>query len=1377
MRRLRGISASLLLWLLPLSALPQSFIPKDLEGWQSWVLQDRPFLRCPFFANTDGTLKENRVCALPGRLTLELTQSGGRFAQSWLTFSEGWVPLPGNLDNWPADVSVNGAPGAVVSREGIPQLYAAAGTLNVVGQFRWAHRPESLAIPDQAGLISLTVDGQEIEQPDRADSALWLGKRRDTEVAKQMDVQVYRLLTDGIPLKLDTRMVLRVTGDPREEVLPGVLPGGFEAAALRSPLPARLGPDGSLRLQVRAGNWTVEMTARAAENLAKFTLAAAQGSWPKQEIWTYRSNDRLRVAVIEGAEGIDPSQANVPQDWRSLPSYRVAAGGSLQIVEHSRGALPQEANHLNLIREMYLDFSHSGFTVVDTIDGQMRTGWRLDMRQPFTLAHASLGSDNLLITQGTGPELTGVEIRSPAIKLTTVARVAESGGRLPATGWNQRFDQVSGTLTLPPGHRLLAALGADQAPGAWIEQWNLMDIFLVLLASAVAYRLFGRGYAAVAFFGIALIHQENEVLVWLVLFALVTLILFRQVPEGRLKRMIRWLNYAALAVLLVQMIPFAVEQIRFAFYPQLADQEWNRGSGELQPLSASVSSAGRPVEVAKIGAPAPANFAQVSPAPELQEVVVDNPYGLASLARNQLGIPESNQRYAPGALVQAGPGIPQWRYVRYDYGWTGPVDAAQTVRFVVLSPGLVAVWRILGVALLIAIFWGMTRGDTAIRTIGRRLFTSRGLIMPLTLAVLIGGTSVSISRAADTPDKALLEEMKERLTQPPPCVPNCAEIMGAHVAFDTTGFDVSLDVAALANVAIALPTMGQRTDPGTINVDGTAVAGAYRDANQQLWLTLKPGVHSVKIIGRLPSTDAVAMLFPQVPRGITVTAQGWDVAGTAAGRLLGNTLQFTRHQSSAHEGSTPQGSDRFSPYVRVRREFNLALDWSVVTRVERLAPERGGFTLEIPLLPGESVLTGAIDTNGGTRVPASFDTDAAEFMWESALSQADHFELHAPKDKPWSEVWTFHVSPMWRVAFDGTPAVLPETVQPDSWTYEYYPRAGELLKISVSRPAAVVGNTLAIDKVNQDTRVGKRTSDSKLNFVYRSTQGGQHSIGLPPGARLTAVSVDDKAVPLRAENGQLPLALIPGMHHVQVDWQSDDAAGVITRSPAVDLRVGSSNVTTTLQVGERWVLFAGGRGVGPAILYWGELVFFAVLALALGRSRYTPLRTHEWLLLGLGLSTFSWSVLLLVVVWMFAMRWREALQIEVLGRGTFKLLQAALVLLSCVAALGLLMAIPYGLLARPDMRIAGAGQYFGSLSWFNDQSANQLPSAWVFSVSLWWYKAAMLAWALWLAFALTRWLPFAWRALNVGSFWPQSPASVVSTSGSLQREPTAPPGG
>jgi len=1356
MRRLRGISASLLLGLLPLSALAQSNIPKELQDWQSWVLQDKPFLRCPWLANTSGAQQENRVCAVPGRLTLELTLSGGRFAQSWQTYAEGWVPLPGNLDNWPVGVSVNGAPAAVVSRDGLPQIYVGTGVFNLTGQFLWARRPESLAVPGHAGLISLTLDGQKIEQPDRADDAVWLGKRRDAEIGKQMDVQVFRLLSDGIPLMLETRIVLRVTGDPREEVLQGAMPAGFEAVALHSPLPARLGADGNLKIQARAGNWTLQLDARAPENLATIRLAAAQGAWPRYEVWSYRGNDRLRVSDIEGAESVDPSQANVPQEWRALPSYRLAGGGGLRIVEHSRGAATQETNHLNLRRDLYLDFSHHGFTVVDNIQGQMRTDWRLDMRQPFTLAHAKLGTEDLLVTKGIG-ERTGVEIRSPQVLLSTLARVENSGGKLPATGWDERFDQVNGTLTLPPGHRLLAALNADQAPHAWIERWTLMDIFLVVLTSAVAFRVFGGVFAALTFVGIGLVHQENALLVWLVLFALMTLVLCRQVPQERFKRTARWLNYAAMAALLIQIVPFGIEQLRFAFYPQLADAG---GTDLYEPMAIAQtdavqlkSVAGKKTVVnAQTAMPALSAMPAPAPMPAEPATAVANPYGASSLVR-QLGTAERTESYAPGALVQAGPGIPEWRYVRYDYGWTGPVDAAQTVRFVILTPGMVAVWRILGVLLMAVIFWKMWRGDADLRSLGRSLLGARAMLLPLALATLCSGLWVSTSRAADTPDKSLLDELEQRLTQPAPCVPTCAETMNAQVSIEAGSFEIRLDVATLANVAIPLPTLGQRTDPGAISVDGSAVAGAYRDANQQLWLALKPGVHRVMITGRWPSADAVALLFPQVPRAITVAAQGWDVTGTAAGKLLGNTLQLTRRQTTAHDGSASQDSDRFAPYVRVIREFNLALDWSVVTRVQRVAPERGGFTVEIPLLAGESVLTGGIDTHADTRVPASFDTDAADFTWESALSQVDHLDLQAPKDMPWSEVWTFRVGPMWRAVFAGTPEVLPERLHANNWTYEYYPRPGERLTVSVSRPAAVTGNTLAIDRVEQQIRIGRRTSDSNLGFTYRSTQGNQHSINLPRGARLTSVSVDEKALPLRAENGQLQLALLPGAHQVQVSWQSDDADGLILHSPLVDLGVVSSNVSTTLQVGQRWVLFAGGPGVGPAILYWGELVIFAIFAFVLGRSRSTPLPIHEWLLLGLGLSTFSWSVLLVAVVWMIALRWREGLNTSKFRPETFKVLQAALMALSLAAVLGLVTAIPYGLLASPDMRIAGAGQSLGNLSWFSDQSANQLPSAWVFSVSLWWYKAAMLAWALWLAFALTRWLPFAWHALNAGSFW------------------------
>jgi hypothetical protein len=142
-------------------------------------------------------------------------------------------------------------------------------------------------------------------------------------------------------------------------------------------------------------------------------------------------------------------------------------------------------------------------------------------------------------------------------------------------------------------------------------------------------------------------------------------------------------------------------------------------------------------------------------------------------------------------------------------------------------------------------------------------------------------------------------------------------------------------------------------------------------------------------------------------------------------------------------------------------------------------------------------------------------------------------------------------------------------------------------------------------------------------------------------------------------------------------------------------------------------------------------------------------------------------VLLLFTVWIFAMRWRETFPVQELGRRGFQWVQITLVVLSVAAVVSLVAAIPYGLLANPDMRISGAGQSVYELHWFEDEAAAVLPAPWVLSLSLWWYKAAMLMWALWLAFALARWLPAAWRALGVGGYWRKTKSTSTS-------EPAAP---
>ncbi len=1363
-----------LLFLLPLLAQAQAPIPKDLEGWQSWVLDGQEFRRCPVFMNTDPNDAQARVCAWPSRLTLDLTASGGRFAQSWEVFHDSWVTLPGSMEHWPRNVTVNGKPGAVVAHDGAPQLRLGAGTYAISGSFAWETRPESLPIPAQTGLVALQLDGRAVAQADRPSGAVWLGKRRGTEQVQGIDVQVFRLLSDDLPAILTTRLRLQVAGDAREEMLSTVLPAGFTPMALNSALPARIDADGRLRVQARAGSWDITLVARGADSAQTINVPAANGLWPKQEIWGFAANDRLRVAAVEGAQSIDPAQANVPAEWRQFPSFRLLPGGSLRVAERSRGLSAQDGNRLTLRRSLYLDFDHQGYTLADQITGQLRTGWRLDMSKPYRLASATRGSESLLVTDGEQGGTSGVELRSPQLKLTTLARLEADGGRVPATGWQQRFDSVSGELNLPPGHRLLAALGADASPGAWIEQWGLMDLFLLLITAAIALRLFGVVFALTTLAAVALVHQENSGIVWLLLAVMVSLVALRVAPAGRVQTVVSAMRSVLLVILLLVLVPFAISQVRYALYPQLADY------GSFIPVQLDTPAPAAPeqakleetvVTAQRVARPAAVNAPPAEPAEEVQEelpqaqgtpVVVDNPYGLNAMWGSGYS-GRDIQNYAPGTLVQAGPGRPQWRFVSYPYSWNGPVEASESVRFVILTSGWVAAWRVLGVALLAWVFFGLARSGDDLRAQWRRLMASRGAAAAMIAACIMTAGHVQPVRAEGTPDPQLLSELRTRLTRPPECMPSCVDILAARVSLEPGALDAQLEVTALANVAVALPSAANRFEPESVTIDGAAVAGVYRDSSQQYWIALKPGVHQVRIAGRLPPAESIQLVFPQVPHAISVDGSGWDVSGINQGRLLANTLELVRRKATIGSEAS-ETSAQFAPFVRVHRQVALDLDWAVRTTIQRLAPEKGGFTLHVPLLPGESVLTPGIEAKDG-KVLVGFDSSAPAVAWQSALKRSDALTLTAPKDAAWIEVWSFNVSPMWRGNFTGLPAVLPENVDASNWTFEYHPRPGESLKIGVTRPAAAKGDSLAIDNASLTADVGKRATEVSLELSYRSTQGGRHVISLPPSAQVTEVNVDGTNVPVRPEKGELPLAVLPGSHRLHIRWQENAGVGMHTQAPAVDLKSPSSNIRSVLRLpADRWVLYAGGAGVGPAILYWGELLVFVIVAVLLSRSSRSPLKVHEWLLLGLGLSTFSWVVLLLFAAWQFALRWRAEVDASAWSRRRFNAMQVVLIVLSASAVLSLVSAIPNGLLATPDMRIAGFDQSAAQLTWFNDMSTGPLPAPWVLSVSLWWYKLAMLLWALWLAFALVRWLPQAWRALSAGGIWRMDGETAAPTA-------------
>ncbi|HET7845230.1 MAG TPA: hypothetical protein VFL14_13830, partial [Xanthomonadales bacterium] len=267
----RGLLAGLFVSGLSLSfaatvaAQPGPELPGVLRDWAGWVREGHEFAACPLRNGADFGEEYAHECAWPGELRIDADERGARFAQGWVLYAPGPVRLPGDPDHWPQAVTANGTPVAVVGdANGYPVAWLEAGTYSFAGSFAWSERPESLRVPEIVALVSLVLDGETVFPLQRESDSLWFG-RADTgeKEADSLAIEAFRLLVDGVPAVLTTRVVLDVAGEGREERLGKPLPEGWLPIALDGELPARLDSDGTLVVQVRPGSYVVTITARA----------------------------------------------------------------------------------------------------------------------------------------------------------------------------------------------------------------------------------------------------------------------------------------------------------------------------------------------------------------------------------------------------------------------------------------------------------------------------------------------------------------------------------------------------------------------------------------------------------------------------------------------------------------------------------------------------------------------------------------------------------------------------------------------------------------------------------------------------------------------------------------------------------------------------------------------------------------------------------------------------------------------------------------------------------------------------------------------------------------------------------------------------------
>ena len=638
-------------------------------------------------------------------------------------------------------------------------------------------------------------------------------------------------------------------------------------------------------------------------------------------------------------------------------------------------------------------------------------------------------------------------------------------------------------------------------------------------------------------------------------------------------------------------------------------------------------------------------------------------------------------------------------------------------------------------------------------------------------------TVPSPARAADFPSDGLLNELRTRLTEPAECLPNCAQANRLKLEAEGEELRLRVEISAAADVAVPLPADGAHWMPRSVSVDGAPARALQRGPDGTLWLRLAPGVHQVAMEGRLPPHALVQLPLAMPVRRVEARVSGWRLEGVGENGAAEGQLQLARIEKKREEGrAAAVEAGALPPFVTVERTLLFGLTWQARTRVVRGSPLGTAVTVEVPLLDGESVVSANVPVERG-RARVTLGPAQMELEWLSTLSTREKVTLQAPDTAAWTEVWRAEISPIWHLEQAGGLAVVGHRDAEGVWTPEWRPWPGEEVVLSLTRPEGVAGPTFTVDSSRFTVNPGARAADARLTVAARSSLGGRHAVTLPEGAELDSVKIDGRTIPLRPEGGRLDLPVVPGRQVYEISWRSPRGVASLYRPPAPDLGISSVNQTVELTLPQdRWLLFAGGPRLGPAVLFWGVLLVVVLAGLVLGTAAPTPLKPWQWMLLGIGFTQSSAAGAAVVAAWLIVLGVRPKLP-ERMHPWLYNLAQIGLALLTLAALTSLLAAVKEGLLGYPSMYVEGNGSTAERLLWYADRVDGPVTPVWAFSAPLWAYRLLMLAWALWLAVALIGWIRWGWGNFCRGGYWKEMPrrwkkAGLAAPEG--ETEPDAP---
>lgn len=1319
---------------LPFSAAAEA--PGTLSEWRAIVRSDLQRPAC--VQQGDAWL-----CAWPGQLQLQTSPGGGTFAQEWEIQKAGPVALPGDPENWPQDVRVDGRAAPVLNRSGAPEVRLPVGRHRITGSWTWDEAPTRLRVPASLGwwqwqdagknVLAKLEDGQLIREQSLAPVKAGAGT---------LQMRVFRKWVDGQILTVETRLELRVSGPPREEVIgPLVDPARLAVLQVVSGWPSMLEKDGRLRIQVSPGSHTVTLVHRCIKDCSKPFAALTAGP----EYWALQQDPAFRTVAWDASTPIDPQQMGAPGEWRALPWIAVTKGARAGWSVKARG--PDEAaSNLTLHRQVWPALTGGGWVLEDTLSGTIAYPRGFAVRAPLVLEAARSGDRYFPVTLQ--PASGAVQWYQSDVNLQAAARLDNVAMVQPATGWNVDFQKVDWSIHLPPGVAVLHAAGPESVSGTWISRWTILGVFWVMLILILAWRV-GKLPLTIPVGVLLLVsfHAPGFPYILLTLGLALTLAVRAVSGTGTLARLLSMFRMGVLVLLTISTAFFVVQQFRAAVYPEWKSPIMAFGGAGLQFRSApsdyaAAESAASPAAnggsidghaYGRIGDDGPSAAELGRPMPVLAE---DSAMNKMQAVASPPPPPPARVIEEKGISIAAGQATPRWprQWDTVQLSWQGKVSAKDTVRLWMVPAILVRLAHALSALLLALVLLrlalpGLPDGPWKAR-LPRRLAPLLGALLLLPTLAFAQQPSVTIAEEAQSSAPSVgapwwYQKLREQEAGAvPECVADCVALATVTPTRSGKLITLTLEAHAQSRAPFPLPHGDDATRLVSVRVDGSD--RAFVLGAPVRWILLEPGVHTVVVQLEAPA-EAGALSFPIRPGQVDLKGVGpWS--GVTRGHLTGDTLGWQDAQVSKGAPGEKKVSTEILPYVLVDRVLSLQNEWTMTTRVTRQAPASGAFVVKVPLLKGEQV-QGDLPVKDGA-VEAAFAAGASQVEWSSVLKKETRLQLSPIDASVGTERWQVAASSRYRLSASGLPPRAD-----NAWSF--WPLPGESLALEVAQPEVRKGSVVMIDAATLGQQISDRGREVVLELSVRATATGEVEVSVPAGWELQSVSQQGQPpAPLRVQGAKLLLPVLPGQSTWAMKWAYVGPPTVRITPPAFAFSVPAANITTTHELlASRWVLGVSGDGLHPAVLYWPYLAAALLLGMLLSRLPLSPLPAWQWMLLALGLVGESMACAISLALWLFAMR--AAAMLPPARRHV--VIQIVLLLWGLIALLTLIGVVLAGMLGTPDMHLLGMN---GQLQWYVDVLAagKQWPAATLVSVPKWIYQGLMLAWALWVVHAAVGWV-------------------------------------